>query len=133
MMSRFRHGFVASVLGLGLSVTSGCGETPDSPPPVSPAPVSSPTNIPAASDATAVEDSLTRRATTPSDDVRSSDLQSAAAESGSRPVTVSAANKRDTAPQDVADAVAKNPEETTKPLFDGWIKPAVVLVLSGEQ
>src|SRR5712691_3430066 len=101
MMSRFRHGFVASVLGLGLSVTSGCGETPVSPSPVSTAPVSSPTNVPAARDATAAEDSLTSRATTPSDDVRSSDLQPAAAESESRPATVSAAKQRDTAPQDI--------------------------------
>src|SRR5262245_34376147 len=127
-MSRFRHGFVASVWGLVLSVASGCGETA-----VSPQPAASATNAPATTQATKVEEALASRATTPGDDARSSDLQPAVAESDSRPSTVLAADQGDTAPPDATAVIAKAPVETIKPLFDRWTKPAVALVLSGEQ
>jgi hypothetical protein len=115
-MSRLRHGLVASLLSLSLGSLIGCNEVPVSPPSVktesssveAPTPGSSTAGKPAD---VQLESASTVEAAT--DDVAA---KSVVLTSNEQP-------KSDKKKSVVPD----------KPLFDGWGKPALALVLSGEQ
>ena len=115
-MSRLRHGLVASLLSLSLGSLSGCHE----------APVSAPSaKSETESHKSPEHDSTTATAEKPGD----LQLDSATAIADENSATSSVVLTSNDQPK----SDAKKSAVADKPLFDGWGKPALVLVLSGEQ
>ncbi len=108
-MSRLRNGLVLSLLSLTLGLLSGCNDAPNS------APTTADTR------------------STPSTDSVTVPPESAdgADESGSNSEVVLASNNQPKS--DAKKAVTSDKPPSEKPLFDGWNKPALALVLTGEQ
>jgi cytochrome c554/c'-like protein len=127
MIRRLRQGFVASLLGLGLSGVSGCGDTLPPAPSAgvatpSPGKLSVENNTPPVIDELplARDDSRTPN---PAED-------GSAIKTDDRTTETPSGIQKTSNESPAATAKAATP---AKPLFDGWDKPAVVLVLSGEQ
>ncbi len=114
-MSRLRQGLVASLLGLTLGSLSGCTEAPVAPP------ATSDVARPESPEKNVVADGQSGDPTP---------------DSAAEPDTiVDKTSTKDVVlvSNDQTKSDAKKSEFADKPLFDGWGKPAFVLVLSGEQ
>ncbi len=125
MIRRLRQGFVASLLGLGLNGIIGCGDTAPPAGVVKPSSgeLSAESNtLPAIGDfPPARDDSRTRNPADESSSIRTDER-----------ITETPSGIQTTSNESPA-TTTKNAANPAKPLFDGWDKPAVVLVLSGEQ
>lgn len=114
-MSRLRNGLALSLLSMMLGITSGCSDAPDSDPATRDAHSAKPADSVTEAEHPHPDPSL--NAARHSEDVADADTKSD---------VVLASN-------DQIKSDAKKSAATDKPLFDGWNKPALTLILSGEQ
>lgn len=125
MMSRFRQGFVASLLALPITWVGGCGQGTE------------PTVLKPATDASAL---ATKVADVETPKATQAELPRSERQESSKAATPSVSTIDDTAekpsilPVAGEKASAEKPKsETEKPRFLEWPKPAAALILSGEQ
>ena len=139
MMSPVRHGFVASVLGLTMIWTSGCGHAPND---------DSPTASTSAEQRTPIWESVRSDSTNAEntdsgehDATRADNVQQAVVNQQVTQKVLLATDQNPNSSSDSQKSAKAAPKSATapksaagdKPLFTGWSKPAATLVLSGEQ
>ena len=113
-MSRLRNGLAVSLLSLTLSLLGGCNDAPNPAPKTGSLPQFKPT------------EALITSSETPAALPQASRSTNVADESGATSDVL-------LAPNDQSKSAPKKSDSGDKPMFDGWSKPAFVLVLSGEQ
>ena len=138
-MSPVRHGFVASVLGLTMIWTSGCGHAPND---------DSPTASTSAEQRTPIWESVRSDSTNAEntdsgehDATRADNVQQAVVDQQVTQKVLLATDQNPNSSSDSQKSAKAAPKSATapksaagdKPLFTGWSKPAATLVLSGEQ